>query len=616
MYVQHLELNQFRNYPSLSLDLSPGDNIFVGQNAQGKTNILEAVYLMSCARSHRTGRDQELVRRGESSFSIQLEYSSDAGVRHQLRYSYEEEANAGGKDGVSENALSHPKHIRRLEADGIALERVAELFGLFQAVIFAPEDLSLIKDGPVYRRRFLDILLSQVHPSYFRDLQLYQRILLQRNTILKQFRERGKNGGRQDAFQKASDQAQLAVWSEQLCQCAGRIMAHRMKQVRNLEVYAREAMEILSADAEGLELRYQASLSLPGLQTPEEISKRLLVRLEKNLSEDILRGYTAIGPHRDDLEILLNELPARTFASQGQQRSLVLALKMAELRLKEAICEERPVLLLDDVMSELDGSRRSALFDLIRHHQVFLTCTDLSQVEHVQRSETHVQWKEADKKNEKADMLTTASSTGHGEDVLKEGYGATEGLAFPAKGDALAQNGVAVSAEEETFAEFDKSDFAKESAQAKDSAEVPAEESARTKDSTEVHAKEGARTKDSTEVHAKEGARTKDSAEVPAEEGARTKDSTGVPAEESARTKDGDVANAEKNLLAKSSKSISPLESALESGSTMFSSQEGCLAASSAVFSSKPGAISDFSTEIRQEAYFSVVAAEVERFQP
>lgn len=384
MYVQHLELKQFRNYPSLSLDLSPGDNIFVGQNAQGKTNILEAIYLMSCARSHRTGREQEMIRRGESAFHIQMKYCTDAGVEHELSYRYLEEGSGEAASAVSTGSSSRTRHIRQLQEDGIALERVAELFGLFQAVIFAPEDLSLIKDGPAYRRRFLDILLSQVHPSYFRDLQLYQRILLQRNVTLKQFRERGKQGGRQDAFQEASEQAQLAVWSEQLSQCAGRIIAQRIEQVGQLEEYAREAMEILSADAEGLELRYQGSLSLPGKLSPEEIGKRLLTRLEKNLADDILRGYTAIGPHRDDLEILLNELPARNYASQGQQRSLVLALKMAELRLKEEICEERPVLLLDDVMSELDGSRRAALFELIRHHQVFISCTDLSQVEHGQ----------------------------------------------------------------------------------------------------------------------------------------------------------------------------------------------------------------------------------------
>lgn len=391
MFVEKLELTNFRNYPCLSLELGPQYNVLLGRNAQGKTNILEALYLASCARSHRTGRDQELIYRGEDFYQVKLLYQGDRGDKNELCLRYEKEGS---------------RYHRRLFHNGFPLDRLADLFGLFQAVIFAPEDLMLIKKGPQERRRFLDILLSRMSPSYFRNLQLYQQHLRQRNAMLKQLR--ASCGGQVNKI-PSYQLMNMEVWDQKLAELAARIYQSRDQVIQELETGAAEALrQIATIDREtavppmdhastelvedavhqeNLEIRYSHLTGIEPSGSLEEISRAFVQELTWSRQDDFMRGYTSKGPHRDDIDFLLNGLSARSYASQGQQRSVVLALKMAELALLEEHCGVKAVLLLDDVMSELDSFRRQNLQHIFVGHQVFITCTDPEHITEVIRED-------------------------------------------------------------------------------------------------------------------------------------------------------------------------------------------------------------------------------------
>lgn len=376
MFVRCLRLKNFRSYENVSLELSARGNVFCGENAQGKTNLLEAVYLCSCARSHRTGKDSELIFKGASAYEVELAYTADNGAEGDIRIRYEE------KDLFSplqaESTRAGKKKSREIYHNGQPLEKVAELFGIFHAVMFAPEDLMLVKEGPAGRRRYLDMLISQLSPSYFRDLQLYQRILLQRNQLLKRFRDRS-SGFAQDAVSRRIQRVELEVWNDQMAECGARIIAARKRFSDRVEEIAGRAVRMLSGEQETLQAVYRCTGGVNPEAGLSEIHAGLLNKIARAEEEDLLRGYSSQGPHRDDLELSLNTLPIRQYASQGQQRSVVLALKLAELTLIEEECKESPVLLLDDVMSELDLHRRHYLMEAISGRQVLITCTDREQ---------------------------------------------------------------------------------------------------------------------------------------------------------------------------------------------------------------------------------------------
>lgn len=373
MFVNRLELKNFRNYDRLELDFAPGNNIICGRNAQGKTNILEAIYLASCARSHRTGKDKELIKRGEDAYQVKVLYTRDNGSQGQLTFEYQK----ASYDPA--NPLAKQGQMRTIFADAFPLDRLADLFGLFNAVIFAPEDLMLIKEGPAGRRRFLDILISQLSPSYFRQLQTYQRLLKQRNHILKDIRDKEKTG-KLDGEARRFQRLNLDVWDDQLVESAASLVKKRFEIIAELKASAGRAMDLISDQREEFSIRYLSPSGVDPENTEEEIRDQYAKRLKASREDDIFRGYTQEGPHRDDLDFILNGLSAKTYASQGQQRSLVLALKMAELEIIESHCNIKPVLLLDDVMSELDARRRENLIKVIKGHQVFITCTDFNQV--------------------------------------------------------------------------------------------------------------------------------------------------------------------------------------------------------------------------------------------
>ncbi|MBP7401248.1 MAG: DNA replication/repair protein RecF [Clostridia bacterium] len=354
--MTRIQLQDFRNYDRLDLSVGPGINVFFGENGQGKTNLLEAVYLCACARSHRTPRDADLIRKGADGYS--------AGVRFTDARGYEEELQVAYLDAVP----GDPQRVRAtriVTRDEVRLHRIADMMGVFNAVIFAPEDLMLVKEGPANRRRYLDILLSQVRPSYFHDLQVFQKTLQQRNRLLKTMRDTG-----------AADDGQLDVWDLSLAAGSARILRERLHYAHRIAEKAAEHHSRISYGKEKLNVRYRTVSGIRPEMSLEEMADTLYRKQKAMISEDISRGLTSVGPHRDDLELTLDGNNMRLFASQGQQRSAVLALKQAELAIVLEETGDMPVLLLDDVMSELDAGRRASLIEGMRDAQVFVTCTE------------------------------------------------------------------------------------------------------------------------------------------------------------------------------------------------------------------------------------------------
>lgn len=395
MRLTSLKLTNFRNYKNLELSFDEGIHVFYGDNAQGKTNLLEAIFLCTCARSHRTGRDEELIYHGADFYRSEVSFLTDRDLAEKVSFSY-----------IVPDQAHAARPLRKMFYNDIEVSHISDMVGLFHAVIFAPEDLQIIKSGPGVRRRFLDLLISQISRPYFRALQKYNSVLTQRNSLLKIIRDRGNRkssdagraGGSSDDLRDMSGikdpsaekdplelpamslQDELAVWDHALAAEAGFILKMRLDCQLKIAKYAGMSLSFISDSKEDLSLRYRSISGISAEDSQEEITAKFYNRLQKLAADDVFRGSTSIGPHRDDLEIYLNGYPARTYASQGQHRSLVLALKIAELLLLEELTGEKPILLLDDVMSELDSKRRSQLLEIVREHQVFLTGTDRGQM--------------------------------------------------------------------------------------------------------------------------------------------------------------------------------------------------------------------------------------------
>lgn len=343
MRVRTLELTNFRNYERARIEPDAGVTVFAGPNAQGKTNILEALHLCCLGRSHRTPRDEELIRWGESSARVTVQTAQRDGT-HEV--------------GVLLTRAGRKKKTVRIGAR--QAERIGELFGHVCGVLFSPEDLQIVKSGPAERRRFLDMQLSQLRPAYFYALQRAVRTLNQRNALLREIAK------------TPSLSSTLEMWDEQLAQCGAQIAENRREAVERLGQYAAQVHSDLTGGRETLALRYVSQAG------EGDARETLLHRLHAARAEDLRRMSTSVGIHRDDLLITIDGREARTFASQGQQRSAVLALKLAQLELCCAERGEAPILMLDDVMSELDPGRRRQLIERIDRVQTFVTCTDVS----------------------------------------------------------------------------------------------------------------------------------------------------------------------------------------------------------------------------------------------
>lgn len=344
MKVKMLKLIQFRNYASLEFRPDEKLSILLGENAQGKTNIVEAIYLCASGRSHRTPRDGELIHWETEGAYVRTDVERDSSVRRiELRL---------------------PKNGKKqIKLDGVPVARMGELMGCLNAVLFSPEDLRLVKDGPGERRRFMDSELSQMRPTYFYCLSQYQRALAQRNALLKEIA-----AGRGKA-------EMLGVWDEQLASAGAQLTMFRGKFMNSLAKIAKEMHKEVSNGKEELLALYRPDVEGDERQ---KLQSNLLEVLLKTRFDDIRRGLTCTGPHRDDVALLVNGVDVRAYGSQGQQRTAALSLKLSELALMKKATGESPVLLLDDVMSELDETRQELLLGAIDPYQTIITCTHLN----------------------------------------------------------------------------------------------------------------------------------------------------------------------------------------------------------------------------------------------
>lgn len=353
MKINHIDIENFRNIEGLSLDFDDV-NIIYGENAQGKTNIIEAIYLFTGAKSFRGVRDREMVKFGQEASKLKIDFEN--------------------KNREQSAALTI-KGRRSAELNGIKKKSASALGDELKAVIFSPVYLSMIKDGPLERRKFIDSALCQLKANYRTVLKEYNRCLSQRNMLLK------------DMAGNAELESMLYIWDKSFAKAGAKIIYQRMKYVEALLPYAKEIFFGLSGGKEEIELILKGDFDYFGLNTIE-IEKKLMITLINNRSNDILNRITTVGPHRDDLEILINGASARNYGSQGQQRSCVLALKLAEASLLKEMTEEEPIALLDDVMSELDEGRQDYILNHIKDWQVFITCCDANTVLRLKKGKT------------------------------------------------------------------------------------------------------------------------------------------------------------------------------------------------------------------------------------
>lgn len=334
MYVESLNIYNYRNYDELLITFDKNTNILYGDNAQGKTNILEAIYMAATTKSHRGSKDKEIIKIGQEESHIQL-CLKKSDINHKIDVHLRKNKNKG------------------VAIDGLPIRRTTELFGLLNVIFFSPEDLSIIKSGPSERRRFLDMELCQLSRLYYQNLATYYKILNQRNNLLKQI-----------VYNKSLMDT-LDVWDSQLVDYGKKVIKERKNFISMLNDIIKDIHLKLTSGKENLEIIYDNNVD------EEDFDKSLKQKIEMDLN------YTSTqsGPHRDDIIFMINGIDARKYGSQGQQRTVALSLKMAEIRLVKNVINDNPILLLDDVMSELDEKRREALLDEIKDIQTIITCT-------------------------------------------------------------------------------------------------------------------------------------------------------------------------------------------------------------------------------------------------
>jgi len=353
MYLKHLHLRHYRNFSEQPVHFHAPKTILVGDNAQGKSNLLEAVEMLATLRSHRATRDRELVRDGEPVGLIEADLEREMGT-----LSLQITLRSSGRRTVAINQE--------------ALRRQFDFLGIINAVQFSSLDLDLVRGGPSERRAWLDTLLIQLEPVYAYILQQYTKVLRQRNALLKRLKS-----DEADADIANGDATQLAVWDAQLAATGTRVIRRRARALQRLAPLAEQWHQAISGKTEQLTIQYAPNVPLEE-DDPARIQRAFLSKLQERAIAEQHQGTSLVGPHRDEVEFLINETPARQYGSQGQQRTLVLALKLAELKLIEAIVGEPPLLLLDDVLAELDLKRQNQLLDAIQDRfQTIITTTHL-----------------------------------------------------------------------------------------------------------------------------------------------------------------------------------------------------------------------------------------------
>jgi len=340
MLIKKLNLTNFRNYSNQTIEFSPNLNVIIGKNAQGKTNLLEAVFLCAIGRSPRTTKDKDLIK-WQSTFSkISLEINKKIGTKTIDLYLFTNQNKA-------------------IKIDSIGIKKIGQLFGTFNAIYFSPDELKLIKESPDERRRFMDIDLCQFDKNYYYNLSNYNSILQQRNKLLK-------------TPDTSILKDTITIWNEQLATFGAKIILARLELIEKLKGIVYKVHKNLTSDQEELIIEYQGYTA----ETENDLKILLLKKYDENIDKDIKLGFTTVGPHRDDIKIVSNGIDLRSFGSQGQQRTASLSLKLAELEVFKENLGEYPVLLLDDVLSELDSTRQTKLLEFISPIQTLLTCTD------------------------------------------------------------------------------------------------------------------------------------------------------------------------------------------------------------------------------------------------
>ena len=339
MWINNIKIKNFRNYYEQEIDLNENINIFYGENAQGKTNIIEAIFLCSMGKSFRAKKDKEMINLNSENASIEIEYQkTDRDGKIKI--------NIGNKKSVSVN--------------GVKIKKLSELLGNINVVIFTPDDINILKGGPSNRRRFLDIMISQLRPNYMYNLNLYLKTLEQRNNYLRQIREQNK------------DESLLDIWDEKISEYAINIYNYRKEFIEKIKNKIKNIHSEITDKKEEIEIEYISECK----------SKEEYLRLLKQRRKlDIIKGFTTKGVHRDDFMIYINKKELDIYGSQGQHRTAILSLKLSELNIVYDEIGEYPILLLDDFMSELDAKRRNHFLEKIRNTQVIITCTEKINVE-------------------------------------------------------------------------------------------------------------------------------------------------------------------------------------------------------------------------------------------
>jgi DNA replication and repair protein RecF len=338
MYIKSLDLKDYRNYSDLSIDFNDGINILYGDNAQGKTNILEAIYISGTTKSHKGSKDREIIKldKEESHVRVMVERK---GVTHKIDMHLKKHK---------------PKGVA---INGIPIKKSSELFGIINIVFFSPEDLNIIKNGPSERRRFIDLELCQLDKVYLHNLSNYNKIISQRNNLLKQI-----------SFNKNLLDT-LSIWDIQLVEYGIQIIKRRSSFIKQINEIVYDIHSKLSGKKEELLIKYEPNVMMDDFAD----------KLKGSLERDLLLKMTNVGPHRDDISFLNKLIDIKKYGSQGQQRTAALSLKLAEIEIVKKLTGDKPILLLDDVLSELDRNRQNYLLNSIHDIQTIITCTGLEE---------------------------------------------------------------------------------------------------------------------------------------------------------------------------------------------------------------------------------------------
>lgn len=343
MQAHTLTLKNFRNYTEATISFGDGVNILYGDNAQGKTNVLEAVYLFSMGKASRARKDSELIRHGQDKAELSLTFSDQE------------------RESLAEISLFKNRR-KTIAVNEIPVRKNSELVGRFRMVYFGPEYLGLVKEGPSVRRRNTDILISQLRPRYVSALSDMKKLVESKNAILKMDKP---------------NQAMLEILNEKLASVSAEVIACRYQYLSRIGMIAAEIQNEISGGSEVLELKYQSCIGDAAEKNPDEIRQCLSRKLEESFRRELDLRESVIGPHREDVGYFINGQEAKAFASQGQQKTIVLVQKLAEVELMRQETGELPVLLLDDIMSELDKKRQGFILNRIRDMQILITCTDV-----------------------------------------------------------------------------------------------------------------------------------------------------------------------------------------------------------------------------------------------